>query len=225
MRSVLMLVDSREQARKAQPVEPPEDLAKQVTINWWELLKSGFDSIRLQEILRDEESRLAGKPWRVLRKGSLRIPVIRIAEESYEGARYWIYRQHEIRLAAYAHLIVTCEGGQSPYGIVLFGSTYQGAAVPINTGLQASLGETLADFRVALSAAQQGVTPSAPESNLCTACPFGRPEKVVRNTPNPGAKKIYGRTGQDGVFYHSECGDHFSWVPPHALAKKKRLCG
>ncbi|MFZ1008990.1 MAG: hypothetical protein WAN65_19270, partial [Candidatus Sulfotelmatobacter sp.] len=98
IRAVLTLADSRRQAIAAEPKEPPENATSQTPVNWWELLRTGFDPIPLKISLRDEAIKLAGRPWRVLRKGSLRIPVIKISEDFYEGGRYWIYPQHEIRL-------------------------------------------------------------------------------------------------------------------------------
>ncbi len=224
MRAVFTLADSRRQAIAAEPKEPPADLGQQQLVNWWELLKAGFDSVRPQETLRDEVTKLAGKPWRVLRKGSLRIPVIRISEDYYEGGRYWIYPQHEVRLAAYAQLLVACEGGEVPYGIVLFGKSYEGAAIPMTAKLTEATERKRAELVAELTAAKKGLPPSAPEPAVCAKCPLGKPEKMSKGqTVQLDASKVHGRTATDGQLYHSECGDCFGWTPPHELAKKKGL--
>jgi hypothetical protein len=224
MRAVFTLADSRRQAIAAEPKEPPADLGQQQLVNWWELLKAGFDSIRPQETMRDELTKLAGKPWRLLRKGSLRIPVIRISEDYYEGGRYWIYPQHEIRLAAYAQLVAACEGAESPYGIVLFGKSYEGVAIPITPGLRTATEKKRAELMSELASTKKGLPPPAPEASLCAKCPFGKPEKVPKSQiVGLGASKVHGRTGKDGQLYHSECGDCFGWTPPHDQAKGKGL--
>jgi hypothetical protein len=223
IRAVLTLADSRRQAIAAEPKEPPENATSQTPVNWWELLKAGFDSIRVQESLRDEASKLAGRPWRVLRKGSLRIPVIKIGEDFYEGGRYWIYAQHEIRLAAYAHLLAACEGGEVPYGIVLFGNTYQGVAIPITAQLKENFLAKRAEFDRAMAAAKKGNPPDEPDAGCCSGCPFGKPEKVNTDLVQIQREKIHGRNGRDGKLYHSECGDRFEWIPPHAQTKKKGM--
>ena len=223
IRSVLTLADSRRQAIAAEAKEPPENATNQTAVNWWELLKAGFDSIRLQESLRDEQSKLAGRPWRVLRKGSLRIPVIKIGEDFYEGGRYWIYPQHEIRLAAYAHLLAACEGGEVPYGIVLFGSTYEGVAIPITAQLNEQFLVKRAEFDRTFAAAKKADPPDEPDAGCCSGCIHGKPEKANADLVQIQTEKVHGRTGRDGQLYHSECGDRFEWIPPHAQAKKKGL--
>ena len=224
MWAVSTLSDSRRQAIAAEPKEPPENLAGQQLVNWWELLKAGFDSIRLQEKLCDETTKLTGKPWRVLRKGSLRIPVIKIGDDYYEGGRYWIYPQHEIRLAAYALLLSACEGGEVPYGIVLFGNSYEGVAVPITDKLRGEVHSKMAELAAALVAAKKGTPPPVPDSALCLKCPLGKPETVAKaQIIQLDTGKVHGRTGRDGRLYHSECGDCFGWTPPHEKAKRKGL--
>lgn len=224
MRAVFTLADFRRQALAAEPKEPTADLSEQQLVNWWELLGAGFDSIRLQEKLSDEATRLTGKPWRVLRKGSLRIPVIRISEDYYEGGRYWIYPQHEVRLAAYAHLLIACEGGEVPYGIVLFGKSYEGVAIPITPKLKETTEQRRAELIEELRATKKGLPPPAPEPSNCAKCPLGKPEKVAKaQMVRLDASRIHGRTGLDGQLYHSECGDCFGWTPPHELAKRKGL--
>jgi hypothetical protein len=224
LRAVMALADYRREAIRAEPKEPPTNLSTTVAINWWELLKAGFDSIRLQEILKDEETKLAGKPWRVLRKGSLRIPVIKLESDNYRAGRFWIYPQHEIRLAAYAHLLATCEGGEVPYAIVLFGDTFDGIAFPITGELMADVLRQVKLARETIRGHSQDISTAPPANGkICSGCPFGYPVAAIEADLKNPANKVHGVTGRDGKLYHSECGDQFAWTPAHELAKKKGL--
>lgn len=219
VKAAMTFAEMRRQAMSASAKEPTLPLAKTEPVNWWELLQAGFDPIRLQEPYRDEADRVAGKPWRILRKGTLRIPVIRIGEEHYEGARYWIGAQHELRLATYARLISACEGGEAPFGVVLFGNLYQGVAVPIKAALIDQSEEALAGLRAALAGTRSNIVPPPPGDRRCFHCPCGLPKRAGRTTTASGPKPHL-RMGKDGVVRHSECGDRFSWTPPHDVAEK-----
>ena len=83
--AVVTLGDRRRAALSATSTEPPADLTDDTPVRWWELLKAGFESVPYLEPLFDGESALAGKPWRVLKKGSLRIPVIRLPADNYHA--------------------------------------------------------------------------------------------------------------------------------------------
>jgi hypothetical protein len=111
--AVLTLASYRRQAMRAEPAEPPVDLDATMPVNWWNLLQAGFDSIRPQEAFRAEDIQLAGTPWRVLRKGSLRIPVIKLESARFEASRYWVYPQHEVRLAAMPTCSKSAKGAKS----------------------------------------------------------------------------------------------------------------
>jgi len=224
IRAVLTLSDYRRQALDAEPKEPNFTGTTRVDVNWWELLKAGFDSIRPQETFRDEGMKLAGKPWRVLRKGDLRIPVIKLSADRFEGGRYWVFPQHEIRLAAYALLIEACEGCQSPYGVILFSDTFQGVAITISPEFRKQVIDRLEQFRSVLLAFENGPPPDPPaKMEICSGCLFGLPKPVDGSVPQNSKQKIHGVTGRDGTLCHSECGDQFGWVPPHSLAKRKGL--
>lgn len=60
------------------------------------------------------EGTTGGKPWRLLKKGSLMIPVIRQRQGSSEWGT-----QHEVRLSAYCDLIEKCTGGDAPFGVTV----------------------------------------------------------------------------------------------------------
>ncbi|MBX9681653.1 MAG: hypothetical protein K2X38_23090 [Gemmataceae bacterium] len=221
---VMRLADVRRQALQASPKEPPADASSATPVTWWELLKAGFDSVRLQEPLRDEQTGLVGSPWRVLRKGSLRIPVIKLESAHFDSGRFWIYPQHEIRLAAYARLLEACERGESPYGVVLFGDRFEGVAVPVGKELREAVETTLPRFREALrKSATEAPPPEPPDPALCAGCPLGFPKAATEAERRSVVKKIHGVQGNDGKLYHSECGDGFAWRPPHRRARQKGL--
>jgi hypothetical protein len=224
LRQVVELAAMRRAAVAAEPKQPPDDLTQHLPVNWWELLNAGFDSVVPQEAYRDDTAMLAGKPWRILRKGELRIPVIRLGHDQFEGGRYWVEQKHEIKLTAYAHLLENCEGGSTPYGVALFGGSHQGVAVPITNKMKTDLSELATNLRRALAAVQHGYPPPAPTDNRCAGCHFGKPEKAPPGAGDPRLRgTVYGRSGSDGTLYHSACGDLFEWVPPHLAAKRKGL--
>ena len=176
--AVVTLGDRRREALAATPAEPPADLADDTPVRWWELLKAGFESVPYLEPLFDGELALAGKPWRVLKKGSLRIPVVRLPADNYHAGRYWVYEQHRVRLAAYAVLLAACEGGQTPYAVVLFGGSYDGVAVPVLPA--AAVIAKLDELRRGLDLERMGITAPLPGNpNVCSGCPFGRPRVVA----------------------------------------------
>ena len=222
--AVVTLGDRRREALAATPTEPPTDLTDDSPVRWWELLKAGFESVTYLEPLFDEELRLAGKPWRVLKRGSLRIPVIRLPADNYHAGRYWVYVQHRVRLAAYAVLLAACEGGQTPFAVVLFGGSYEGVAVPVLSATMVIA--KLDELRRRLDLEKMGIpTPLPSKSDVCSGCPLGRPRVVTAadRTDESLGRKLHVVTGPDGRAYRSECGDRFGWTPPHDDAVRKRL--
>jgi len=220
--AVIILSDRRREALSAKAIEPPSDLKDDHRVDWWELLKAGFESVAYLEPLRDEEWALAGKPWRVLKKGSLRIPVIRLPADNYHAGRYWVYEQHRIRLAAYAHLISECEGGQTPYGVILFGGSTGGVAVPI-LSVDVVVNK-LDDLQRALDLERMHIpTPIPTDTKVCSGCPLGAPRVLTASDRNDAAlgRKIHAITGPDGKAYRCDCGDRFKWIPPHRDAVRR----
>lgn len=132
IRNIIALIRERSRYRSAPAVEiewPPT----QVTfLSWWSLRKAGFECIRPEENLSTPDGSLVGKPWRILRKGNvLGAPVIR----RQKGHRDW-HDQHRVRVAAYCELIEKSEGGQFPFGVILFAGTSDCVLVPNSTSLQ-----------------------------------------------------------------------------------------
>jgi hypothetical protein len=220
---VVKLNNRLNKARNAQPAEPPDVFETDYPINWWSLLKSSYESIRYKESLRDTEWRLAGKPWRVLRKGSKRIPIFRM-----RSGEPRIYPQHRARMAAYCHLLERSEGAESPYGIVIYpGESYDGLAIANQPGTRKIFHNQLKKARSVILNASHNIDPPPGDSHKCKNCPCGRPfvyrpgqtENISYGNPLP----VYGRDGVDERMYHSACGDRFRWVPPHAKAFEKEL--
>lgn len=216
--TVLKLVERRRAVLARERFDPPVEEAVRQNVNWWDFLNAGWMSVTCHEAHRDEELALSGSPWRILRRGSLCIPVFKLAHgDAAKGSR--IFPQHIIRMAAYCHLIKTCEGADSPCGIVLFGDTYEGITLPNDADAKAS-------FSAALQSAQQWLAlaaddrqePPAAERALCSGCHLGRPivylEGATEHSRHGEAIPVFGTVAKNGCLYHSPCGDRFTWRPP-----------
>lgn len=206
----------------------PND-SEATSTNWWSLLKSDYDAVTYKDSLRDERWRLAGRPWRVLRKGSLRIPVFRMTRYDPSKKRI-LYDQHYSRIAAYCHLLERCEGAQSPFGIIVLGKTYDAFIIPNTPRWRKRFHDSLVQARSVILNANRGYDPSPPErTGVCTACPRGKPfvadayETVSQINRYGQPVQIQPRVGVDGRNYHSDCGDRFRWLPLHAKAIQKKL--
>ena len=198
------------------PVDMDSDLIRE--INWWSLRKHGFDCEKPVEAYRSNKEGLVGRPWRVLSKGVLRIPVIR----QHRGERLW-RPKHVVRIAAYCRLIESCEEARAPFGVLLFARTYDCVIIPNNAAAQSQLDRALHDVREFLRIQQGGkFMPTAPTDNRCRGCDWGEPRKYVRNESetivNGNILVPLQTRATDQVTYHSSCGDRFHWIPPHASA-------
>ncbi len=208
----------------AEPKEPSPNLEENAEVEWWELLKAGFRSVTYEDSFHHADWKLCGKPWRILRRGSLRVPVFRKLQNDRT-----VHPQHVARMSAYCHLIEECEGADSPYGIVLFGQTFEGIAIPDSAANRDVLqSELLKARRVIRLSEQEGAAPPVPrKTSLCTDCRVGKP--VVHR---PGETEyrshdallpVHAVLGNDGRRYHSHCGDRFRWTPPHKKALRVGL--
>ena len=192
-----------------------------VRVNWWDLLQGGLESVRPREPLRDPRWRLMGSPWRILESGQHKFPAFSIklrlrkqytgqykvnGDEIYAWVKdYRLFGQHWVRMAAYAHLLEVCEGAVSPYGIVVFGRTYDAETIPIGAREYGRLRETLSRFRQQLRRANlEDVSfPGRPRSlHACRRCPWGAPRK----------RRMWG-------WRRSACGERFDWTPPYEPAR------
>lgn len=204
--------------------EPDPQLGEPQPVNWCELLKAGFMYVPYRDWLEHPQWKLTGKPWRVLRRGNLRIPVFRQAEGDPK-----LHVKHLAKAAAYCHLLQTAENASSPFAIILKENSFDGVAVMFNAKTRKILHEALRRARAVLRSVKTGAqSPAAPErTSLCSGCPFGNPVPF-----RPGESQNY----KDGIplpifevassqqeMHHSHCGDRFGWLPPHELAKEKGL--
>lgn len=192
-------------------------------MSWWSLRKAGFDCNKPPERFDSPAGDLAGKPWRLLRKGSLMIPVIRRRQGSSEWGT-----QHEVRLSAYCDLIEKCTGGDAPFGVILFAGTSDCVIIPNNKTRRATYELALKDALKFMEPRKEGTPPTnSPIDGRCTGCPHGKPrmfqpgksETVLNGKPLSACTANSVRA--DGQFrgeFHSTCGDHFRWVPPHKEA-------
>lgn len=221
---IVELTEWREQARNAAPREPSPTAQSHQKVNWWEILAAGFESIPGRESYVDSELGLAGRPWRVLRKGSLRIPVIKL--QSTED-RSTPQPQHAIRVAAYCRLLQLNEGMESPYAVLLFGDSWDGLAVANTESLQKRLPEAVAFAREMDQLAQQSPEepPSPQPPAQCVRCQYGRPVEYRVEQGSPwwdDNGQIHGMPF-GGKTFHSCCGDRFGWTPPHEQSLAMKL--
>lgn len=223
--NVLELSRRLRAARKAAPREPDPESTEVQAVNWWSVLKCDFTPVEYEDPHEDAAWNFAGKPWRVLHKGSLRIPVFRkrLGKEQ-------LYPQHFARMAAYCHLIETAEGGTAPYGIVLFGNGYEGLTIPNTQENRWAFQKALLSTRRLIEAAQtERHVPDVPrQGRVCHKCDRGWPrvyrKGVTDSVLDECLLPAFCTRGKDLRRYHSTCGDRFRWVPAHDRAKEKGLC-
>ena len=220
------------EAREAPKREPNWNLNCQQAVNWWELLQSGFESRALKDAHYSHEIRLRGRPWRILRRGNMHLPVLCIKVENYDPKNLTQVRlreQQRARIAAYAFLIEICERGQADWAIVLFNHSVDGIAVPIGN-------QEWHDFREGLVEAREHVRklnndmrymPSpADHGNACFKCPLGRPRRVGSEPTVLSGVQLpaYATSNKSGgKEFHCSCGDRFQFVPKHRDAVKLGL--
>lgn len=211
-------------ANEAVPNQPGPDSSEQQPVNWWSLLKAGFTSVEYEDPHEDAGRRIVGRPIRVLHYDSLRIPVFR-----KRSGKESMGPQHAARMAAYCHLVETAEGGSAPYGIILFGSGYDGVTILNTDENREAFENALLRVRRMMEAVPiEGAPPEVPPRMTgCTGCHLGRPRvyrKGITDTVLDGRRLPPYRTrGKDRRLYHSKCGDRFRWVPPHERADEKGL--
>jgi hypothetical protein len=225
--------------RERLPNEPRTDLAGPEEYHWWDFHNSGFRLVKPREFYKDDDLRVSGSPWRLFVRGSLKIPVFRkhLGELQAGPSQFFT-------IAAYCHLVEKLEGGESPYGLIVFPRTQQVLAVPATRG-RVDFPSAIERFREMLQAVDRGEKPNLPRSSAaCSGCVHGNPKRFVPeepgkweldashwggpNTPirRPTIHIVGGEVisphivfGNDEYRYHSLCGDLFQWIPPHNRAK------
>lgn len=209
-------------AKLAVPCHPDPHLHKKQSVDWWGLLRAGYDVDRPEATLRDAQWKVKGRPRRVLQKGSMRIPVHRIKKT--EGP---IAPQHIVRAMVYCHLIETAEGKNSPFAVILYGNTYQGTTIPNSPKYRELFYTALPRVRnqIKKSAARESDPLEPLDSSICSKCPYGKPRSVEL-----GEKTMCDDKELDPILltngrklFHCTCGDRFKWLPKHNRNRRLRL--
>ena len=218
--NIIALVREQALFRSAPEVVVDLEPTEVKCLSWWSLRKAGFDCQKPPERFDHPAGHLSGKPWRLLRKGSLMIPVIRRRLGNSEWGP-----QHEVRLSAYCDLIEKCTGGDAPFGVILFAGTSDCVIIPNTKTRQTIYVRALRDALRFMEPHKDGTPPTNPPTdNRCTACQHGKPricqpgksDTVLNGKPLSACTANSVRS--DGQFrgeFHSTCGDRFRWVPPH----------
>jgi hypothetical protein len=220
---VVTLLWRRAAARRAQACEPLLTIDRIEPANWWSLLKAGFEPVAYQRQFRHPSLPIEGAPWRVLERGSLRIPVIKSGASKLGDAKHPIYPKHEIRLAAYAILLEATEHVQVPYGLIFPADSHRGLAVPITPSSRAQVAEHLERASDLLARSQRGESdPRLPQDrNRCATCRLGEPvpltEAEIRSARKGRTRLLVLKDPGDRTF-HCACGDRFGSAPPHRRA-------
>lgn len=217
---VIKLMWRRAAARRAERREPDPTIDRIEPVNWWSLLKAGFDPVAYQRQFRHPHLPLEGSPWRVLERGSLRIPAIKSGARKLGDAKHTIYPKHELRLAAYAVLLEATEHVQVPYGLVFPADSHLGLAVPITASMRERVAEQLERANDLLVRSQRGESDPRPpqDRNRCASCRLGQPvplsDSEIRSIKKSRARLLVLTDKSDRTF-HCACGDRFGSAPPH----------
>ena len=219
-RMVLTLLWRRSAARRAVSNEPSLTIDRIEPVNWWSLLKAGFEPVAYQRQFRHPHLALEGSPWRVLERGSLRIPVIKSGAGRLGDAKHTVYPKHELRLGAYAMLLEATEHVQVPYGLVFPANSHWGLVVPIMPSLREQVVEHLQRANDLLVRSQRGDSDPRPprDRNRCAACRLGEPTPLSEADIKRARKaRIPLHVLADGLnrTYHCACADRFGSAPSH----------
>jgi len=214
IRTLLLLLPKKHAANKAHCVEPDIYSLELQNVTWWGLLNLGFESVSSNQAMQDSEWKVSGRPWRVLRHGSLRIPAFRAKSKAAMPSH-----QSIAKIMAYCHLLEVSEGFNSPYGVILMGDSYRGFAVPNRGTFPRIFHNALRELRKVVTRVNfRRLDPVPPtEKRKCSDCPWGKPRLVKLGKPTVQNEKAL----QPHVLrnwreqYHCDCGDRFRWKPAH----------
>jgi len=224
--------------KKANSELPGAEITEPTAVYWPNFFVVGYDRDPPTDVMENEDWRLRGKPWRVLRRGKLVIPVflrnVVPENESRSTDTPPLYNQHFVRIAAYCHLLELSTGLNVPYGVILTRGELTGVAIPNTEETRERLDFMLGEARRTMRdlADQSHIYPLKDEGK-CVGCPHGRPVP-------PHVKFLGRKTGENakpgeiGIHtastrpkdrkqqhsprrFHSHCGDRFVWLPPHQV--------
>ena len=226
--AIFILSQRRLAALHARQDEPEIHVDSLQKVNWWSMLKSGFEPVNYESLFCHPELALEGSPWRVLERGDLRIPVIRSGARTLGDHPRSVFSKHSIRLAAYAALLETTPYARAPYGIVLPSNSPHGFAIPITGRLRTQMISRLQDAINVVQCSQQGLAePRIPVSNQrCLKCPLGKPVPIAKreiNEKRATSEPLLLLEHVSGRKAHCLCADRFGTVPPHEQIVGKRF--
>jgi len=190
------------------------------SVDWWGLLKAGFEVRRPESASTDEQWRLSGNPHRILQKGSMTIPVHKIKKTCGP-----LLPQHLVRAMALCHVIEAAEGAVCPFAIILFENTYLGTTVPNTTAAREQFYTALERVRTMISDSDAGKQqPSEPVTgSVCRGCLHGepRPAALQKKTMRYGEPlNPFLLASKSNKVFHCDCGDRFRWKPLHERNEK-----
>ena len=206
---------------KLPPAEPHLASHQDENVNWWQLLAAGFEA-SIPPTYTLNQLGLAGRPWRVLRRGSTVVPVYRARQLNN------IKPQHRIRIAAYCLLIREAAVDDSPYGIVLGPTGYDGIAIKVDQQQMAYVKNARTALSQTFDKARRGHDPPSPtDDRKCRNCPLAEPIPVASfsetHTDLRGSvvlpRAMY--PADRDTPYASFCGSRYRWVPHHAKLDNK----
>ena len=226
--AVLQLSLRRRAALRAELREPDPRIEGISVVNWWSMLKAGFEPVSYERPFRHPELPLEGNPWRVLERGSLRIPVVRSGSDRLGERNNHVFPKHQIRLAAYAVLLETMGHVEVPYGLIFPADSVTGLAIPITRALQEEATRRLDHFSQILLRSQNGESePSPPrDRRRCEKCRHGAPTPITADAikqARTAGTPVLVLQQPGGRGYHCVCGDRFGSAPPHGQSIKLGL--
>ncbi len=225
---LVRLLYRRTAARNARDFQPEICVVAVTAVNWWAILKSGFEPMVFDRPLQHPTLPLDGNPWRVLVQGSLRIPVIRSGSRRLGPRPGEVFRKHRLRLAAYAELLEATQHVQTPFGLVFPADSHLGLAVPLPASERVNLSQRFERAVRWLRDSQSAHSdPRLPEDrNRCSGCELGYPRPIARKEIEEARRAhrpLLVLENADQKTYHCHCGDRFGGLPPHRKTLEMRL--
>ena len=218
---LIRLAMRRRAAIVAEAREPDPEVLGIQQVNWWSMLKAGFEPVNYDRPFRHPEYPLEGCPWRVLERDSVRIPVIRTTGAKLGNDKGKLYPKHQIRLVAYALLLEAAGHIDVPYGLIFPSDSPRGLAFQITDELREETIQKLREFWGMLSQSHdQHVEPSLPaHQRKCHQCAHGHPQLIsigeINRQRKQGNRVVVLMNGK-GKTYHCDCGNRFGTAPPNA---------
>ena len=181
-------------------------------------LENGYTKEEMKMVW--ETKKIMGDDSIAVTATTIRVPVFR----KHRGDQT-VHSQQRARIAAYCHLIETCEGSRAPFGLVLFAGSYDAVLVPNSRSNKNLLDATMVTAQSVLRRAAERQHPEAPAKSCCRSCPLGSPVAVsgMSVTSLESNECVYPVVGLGGQRFNSACGDRFLWIPPHERAERLRL--